>query len=147
MGLFFEDDNKPKGNISQSANDVFTKVFEFEREIGYKINVGDKVRLWLRPDSDLVYAYGPGSVGGTGRVGIYEEHGALFYNHLSANLKYSAKVLEFDDDYVTIIVDFYGNPNLGYQTAPIKEGSFLKNCLIWFIGLIIIGQLLKALST
>lgn len=61
-------------------------------------NIKDYVSLWVpKGDSQKVYIFRKGSVGGTGRIGyLPSKYSSLIATHLSNGLKYETEIIEID---------------------------------------------------
>jgi hypothetical protein len=85
---------RKRKSIDVKLDEPFTIEFHRERDTDYQkdndIYPKDKVRLWVKPDTQLVNVYASGTVSGEGYLGYRKE--PLIANHLVKGGKHKAYI-------------------------------------------------------
>ena len=93
------------GKSKKTGTTSFTIEKTFEENLDL-IEEGDKLNLWAKPNSNHVYMYAPGSVGGQGAIAVAKSKDLHFLvQHSEKKITATVRKLDLDNGHVDIHVD------------------------------------------
>ena len=95
--------NPKKSKKSGTTSFTIERTFEENLDL---IKEGDKLSLWAKPNSNHVYMYAPGSVGGQGAIAVAKSKDLHFLvQHSEKKITATVRKLDLENGVVNIHVD------------------------------------------
>lgn len=115
------------GTTKSSKSLPFEGNVKFNRIKGnYKIEIGDELNIWSKPNSSIVNLYAKGSVGGSEIVGTINNN--FINNHLenTDHLFIENEISDFDNNYINLKIKMYVDENLTENIQKEYQDEWLK---------------------
>ena len=95
----------------------------------YKINIGEELNIWSKPNSSIVNLYANGSIGGSGIVGT--TNNKFLNNHLenTDHLFIENEIIDFDNNYINLKIRMFVDKNLAENDQKENQDEWLKKIL------------------
>lgn len=113
-----------------SENLPFENIIKFNRiKSEYKIEIGEELNIWSKPNSSIVNLYANGSIGGSGIVGTTNDK--FLNNHLenTDHLFIENEIIDFDNNYINLKIRMFVDKNLAENDQKENQDEWLKKIL------------------
>lgn len=113
-----------------SENLPFENIIKFNRiKSEYKIEIGEELNIWSKPNSSIVNLYANGSIGGSGIVGT--TNNKFLNNHLenTDHLFIENEIIDFDNNYINLKIRMFVDKNLAENDQKENQDEWLKKIL------------------
>ena len=113
-----------------SENLPFENTIKFNRiKSEYKIEIGEELNIWSKPNSSIVNLYANGSIGGSGIVGT--TNNKFLNNHLenTDHLFIENEIIDFDNNYINLKIRMFVDKNLAENDQKENQDEWLKKIL------------------
>lgn len=113
-----------------SENLHFENIIKFSRiKSEYKIEIGEELNIWSKPNSSIVNLYANGSIGGSGIVGT--TNNKFLNNHLenTDHLFIENEIIDFDNNYINLKIRMFVDTNLAENDQKENQDEWLKKIL------------------
>lgn len=113
-----------------SENLHFENIIKFNRiKSEYKIEIGEELNIWSKPNSSIVNLYANGSIGGSGIVGT--TNNKFLNNHLenTDHLFIENEIIDFDNNYINLKIRMFVDTNLAENDQKENQDEWLKKIL------------------
>jgi hypothetical protein len=108
----------------------FEGIIRFNRiKSDYKIEIGDELNIWSKPNSTIVNLYAKGSIGGSGIVGSADNK---FLNNNLENTEYlfiENEAIHIDNNYINLKIKMYVEKESIENSQKEYEEEWLKKIL------------------
>jgi len=113
-----------------SENLPFENIIKFNRiKSEYKIEIGEELNIWSKPNSSIVNLYANGSIGGSGIVGTTNDK--FLNNHLenTDHLFIENEIIDFDNNHINLKIRMFVDKNLAENDQKENQDEWLKKIL------------------
>lgn len=108
----------------------FNEVIRFARITSdFKIEIGDEVNIWSKPNSNLINLYVIGSVGGNGLVGTANNKFINFQLENTENLFVENEVVGLGNSYIDLKIKMYVDKEAIFEIEQRAEAEWAKKIL------------------
>lgn len=118
------------GTTKSSECLPFENIIKFNRiKSEHKIEIGEELNIWSKPNSSIVNLYANGSVGGSGIVGTINSK--FLNNHLenTENLFIENEIIDFDNNYINLKIRMFVDKKMVENNQKEYQGEWLKKIL------------------
>lgn len=118
------------GTTKSSESLPFENIIKFNRiKSEYKIEIGEELNIWSKPNSSIVNLYANGSVGGSGIVGTINSK--FLNNHLenTENLFIENEIIDFDNNYINLKIRMFVDKKMVENNQKEYQDEWLKKIL------------------
>ena len=118
------------GTTKSSESLPFENNIKFNRiKSEHKIEIGEELNIWSKPNSSIVNLYANGSIGSSGIVGSLDNK--FLNNHLenTEDLFIENEIIDFDNNYINLKMKMFVDKNLAENNQKEYQDEWLKKIL------------------